>query len=212
MPILYKDRLDAGKKLTERLRKYKNKDVLVFAIPRGGVPVGYEVAKFLEAPLDVIVARKLHIPWEPEAGFGALAPDGTMVLNEEMVADLGIDEKIIKEVKKEVLEEIRRREKVYRGEKPFPEIKNKTVIVVDDGLASGYTMIAAVKFLRKKEPKKIIVAVPTASESAYHEVKGVADEVITLYTQKGYPYAVASFYKEWYDLSDEEVVKYLSVF
>jgi putative phosphoribosyl transferase len=209
MEVLYKDRLDAGKKLAEKLKKYKGKDVFIFAIPRGGVPVGYEVAKFLEAPLDVIVARKLHIPWNPEAGFGALAPDGTAVLNEEMVADFGIDEKVVREVKKEVLEEIKRREKVYRGEKIFPKIKNKIVIVVDDGLASGYTMMAAVDFLKKKKPAKIIVAVPTSSESAYAEVKEAADETVSLYVQKGYPYAVASFYKEWRDLTDEEVINYL---
>ncbi len=209
MPVLYKNRSDAGKKLAEELKEYKGKDVLVFAIPRGGVKVGYEVAKFLEASFDVIVARKLHIPWNPEAGFGALAPDGTIVLNEEMVADLGIDEKVIREIKEEVLEEIKRREKIYRGDKPFPEIKDKVVIVVDDGLASGYTMIAAVKFLKKMGAKKILVAVPTASESAYSEVKKVADEVISLYVQKGYPYAVANFYKEWYDLSDDEVLNYL---
>jgi putative phosphoribosyl transferase len=191
------------------LKKYKGKDVFIFAIPRGGVPVGYEVAKFLEAPLDVIVARKLHVPWNPEAGFGALAPDGTAVLNEEMVADFGIDEKVVREVKKEVLEEIKRREKVYRGEKIFPKIKNKIVIVVDDGLASGYTMMAAVDFLKKKKPAKIIVAVPTSSESAYAEVKEAADETVSLYVQKGYPYAVASFYKEWRDLTDEEVINYL---
>jgi putative phosphoribosyl transferase len=209
MAFLYKNRRDAGKKLAEKLKKYKGKDVFIFAIPRGGVPVGYEVAKFLEAPLDVIVARKLHIPWNPEAGFGALAPDGTAVLNEEMVADFGIDEKVVREVKKEVLEEIKRREKVYRGEKIFPKIKNKIVIVVDDGLASGYTMMAAVDFLKKKKPAKIIVAVPTSSESAYAEVKEAADETVSLYVQKGYPYAVASFYKEWRDLTDEEVINYL---
>jgi len=209
MTVLYKNRLDAGKKLGERLKCYKGGKVLILAIPRGGVPVGYEVAKFLEAPLDVIVARKLHIPWSPEAGFGALAPDGTIVLNEEMVADLGISEKVIQEVKKEVLVEIRRREKNYREGKSLPVIKNKIVIVVDDGLASGYTMIAAIKFLKKKKPAKIIVAVPTASESAYSEVKKLADETISLYVQKGYPYAVASFYEEWSDLTDEEVTGYL---
>lgn len=212
MAVLYQDRNDAGKKLAEELKEYKGKNVLVFAIPRGGVPVGYEVAKFLETSLDVIVARKLHIPWEPEAGFGALAPDGTMILNEEMVVDFGIDKKTIEEVKDEVLKEIKRREKIYREEKPFSEIKNRTVIIVDDGLASGYTMIAAVKFLRKMKPTKIVVAVPTASENAYNEVKKIADEVISLYVQKGYPYAVASFYQEWHDLTDEEVIKYLSVF
>jgi putative phosphoribosyl transferase len=209
MPILYKNRTDAGKKLAAKLEKYKNKNVIVFAIPRGGVPVGYEVAKFLEAPLDVIVARKLHIPWNPEAGFGALAPDGTTILNEEMVIDLAIDEKTIQKIKKEVFEEIKRREKIYRGTKPFPQVKEKIVILIDDGLASGYTMLAAIKYLKNLKPAKIVVAVPTASESAYNEVKKVADEVVSLYVQKGYPYAVASFYQDWYDLSDEEVMNYL---
>ncbi len=210
MVVLYKNRTDAGKKLAKRLENYKGKNILIFAIPRGGVPVGYKVAKFLKAPFDVIVARKLHIPWSPEAGFGALAPDGTMILNEEIVIDLGIDEKVIQEVKEEVLKEIKRREKIYRGDKPFPKIENKIVIIVDDGLASGYTMVAAIKFLQKMKPAKIVVAVPTASESAYREVKQAADEIISLYVQKGYPYAVANFYEEWYDLTDDEVVSYLT--
>jgi len=196
--------------LAEKLKEYKGKDVFVFAIPRGGVPVAYEVAKFLEAPLDVIVVRKIPIPWNPEAGFGAVAPDGTLYLNEEMVADLNLDQKTIKKLADEVLEEIKRREKIYRGEKPFPEVKNKIVIVIDDGLASGYTMMAAVNFLKKQKPAKIIVASPTISEGAHNEVKPLVDELISLFIQKDYPYAVASFYEEWYDLTDEEVMNYLA--
>ena len=196
--------------MAEKLKEYKGKDVFVFAIPRGGVPVAYEVAKFLEAPLDVIVVRKIPIPWNPEAGFGAVAPDGTLYLNEEMVADLNLDQKTIKKLADEVLEEIKRREKIYRGEKPFPEVKNKIVIVIDDGLASGYTMMAAVNFLKKQKPAKIIVASPTISEGAHNEVKPLVDELISLFIQKDYPYAVASFYEEWYDLTDEEVMNYLA--
>lgn len=210
MPVLYKNRLEAGKKLAKKLKKYKGKDVFVFAIPRGGVPVAYEVAKFLEIPLDVIAVRKIPIPWNPEAGFGAVASDGTLYLNEEMVADLNLDQKTIKKLADEVLEEIKRREEKYRGQKPFPKIKNKTVIVIDDGLASGYTMMAAVNFLKKQKPAKIIVASPTISEGAHNEVKPLVDELISLFIQKDYPYAVASFYEEWYDLTDEEVMNYLA--
>lgn len=196
--------------MAKKLKKYKGKDVFVFAIPRGGVPVAYEVAKFLEIPLDVIAVRKIPIPWNPEAGFGAVASDGTLYLNEEMVADLNLDQKTIKKLADEVLEEIKRREEKYRGQKPFPKIKNKTVIVIDDGLASGYTMMAAVNFLKKQKPAKIIVASPTISEGAHNEVKPLVDELISLFIQKDYPYAVASFYEEWYDLTDEEVMNYLA--
>lgn len=201
---VYADRHDAGKQLAEHLLRFK-RNAIVMAIPRGGVPVGYEIAKRLDVPLDVIVPRKLPIPSEPEAGFGAVAPDGTVVLNEHLMAYLGLSTKEIEEIVVQVLNEVRRRVKEYRGDRPLPNLKGKNVIVVDDGLASGYTMIAAVRAIRSEHPKRIIVAVPCSPETSVERLEKEADEVISLAVQEFGPFAVASFYEEFPDLSDEEV-------
>ncbi len=202
--MIYRDRRDAGKRLAERLLIYRH-NAIVLAIPRGGVPVGYEVAKRLEVPLDLIIPRKLPIPSDPEAGFGAIAPDGTIVLNERLVAYCGLSVKDIEQIASEVLAEVRRRIKEYRGDRPLQDLKNKNVIIVDDGLASGYTMIAAVRAVRKEQPKRIIVAVPCSPESSVERLEKEADEVVSLAVQPYGPFAVASYYESFPDLSDEEV-------
>ena len=201
---VFKDRRDAGRSLAARLTKYAG-GAIVLAIPRGGVPIGYEISRRLDIPLDLIMPRKLPIPSEPEAGFGAIAPDGTAVLNESMVRYLGLGKKEIDRISMSVLSEVRRREKEYRGDKPLPDLKNKTVIVVDDGLASGYTMIAAVRAIKKSSPKTVIVAVPCSPASSVERLKKEADEVICLFEQPYGSFAVASYYEDFPDLTDDEV-------
>jgi len=206
---IFKDRTDAGQQLGKALEKYRRKGALVLAIPRGGVPVAFEVARALNAPLDVIVSRKLPIPWNTEAGFGALAPDGTAYIDQESASQLGLGQGSIEKIKKEIWSEIKRRQKVFRGKKRFPNLKNKVVILIDDGLATGSTMKASIEFVKKKKPQKIICALPVCSYGSYKEVKKMADEIICLDIKKSYPFAVADSYENWYDLDDKEVLEYL---
>lgn len=202
---LFRSRTDAGRRLAERLLDYEGQDIVALAIPRGGVPVGFEVAKRLNARLDVIIPRKIPIPWNPEAGFGAITADGTIVLNQRMVEGLGLTDEEIRKMADEVLEEIKRRTSEYRGDRPPPDVEGKTVILVDDGLASGYTMLAAIESVRKHRPARVIVAVPVASSGAARLVGPRVDKLIALITSERLPFAVAEFYREWRDLTDEEV-------
>jgi putative phosphoribosyl transferase len=201
---VFKDRRDAGRSLAERMIKYEG-SAIVLAIPRGGVPIGYEISRRLGVPLDLIMPRKLPIPSEPEAGFGAIAPDGTVVLNEGMVRYLGLSKKEIDRISISVLSEVRRRVREYRGDRPLPDIRNKTVIVVDDGLATGYTMIAAVRAIKKSSPKMVVVAVPCSPASSVERLKKEADEVVCLFEQPYGSFAVASYYEDFPDLTDDEV-------
>ncbi len=207
--MTFADRRYAGKMLAERLLAYRH-NAIVLAIPRGGVPVGYEVAQRLGVPLDIIVPRKLPIPSDPEAGFGAVAPDGTVVLNEPLVGYLGLSPEDIGEIVGDVLREVRRRIREYRGDRPFPDLKHVNVIVVDDGLASGYTMIAAVRAIRKERPRRVVVAVPCSPRTSVERLEKEADEVVCLIVQPSGPFAVASYYESFPDLSDEEVKSLLS--
>jgi putative phosphoribosyl transferase len=183
-------------------------DPLVLAIPRGGVPVGCEVSKALHAPFDLIIPRKLPIPYNPEAGFGAVTPEGTVVLNEVMVTDLGLSKDEIDNIVMAVLDEVQRRVKAYRPGPPL-DLKGKTVIIIDDGLASGYTMIAAVRDVKKKGPKKVLVAVPCSPRSSLERLEQEADGVISLTVQEYGSFAVASYYESFPDLSDGEVLAML---
>lgn len=207
--MVFKDRNDAGRKLVEKLEKYKRKGTVVLAIPNGGVPVGFEIAKTLKASFDVMIVRKIQLPWDTEAGFGACSSEGCTVLNNEMIASLGLTSDEIKNQEKKTLAKIKEREKKYRKGRKFPNIAGKVVVLADDGLASGYTMIVACRALREQKPKKIIIAVPCASKEAYDRVKPEADEIISLNIKSEYPFAVADFYKNWYDVEDEEVLEYL---
>ena len=206
---LFRDRADAGRRLAERLLEYEGRGAVVLSIPRGGVPVGFEVAKRLNARFDVIIPRKIPIPWNPEAGFGAITADGTMVLNEKMVQSLDLSAEEIERAAEEVREEIVRRTKEYRGDRPMPEVRAKSVILVDDGLASGYTMLAATESVRKHQPSDVTVAVPAASSGAARLVGSKADRLVALIISDRLPFAVADFYVEWRDLTDEEVLDYL---
>ncbi|HTY90856.1 MAG TPA: phosphoribosyltransferase family protein [Methanocella sp.] len=207
--MIYRDRRDAGRRLAEHLLIYRH-NAVVLAIPRGGVPVGYEVAKRLEVPLDLIIPRKLPIPSDPEAGFGAIAPDGTIVLNERLVAYCGLSAKDIERIAGEVLAEVLRRIREYRGDRPQPELKHRNVIIVDDGLASGYTMVAAVRAVKRERPKRVIVAVPCSPESSVGRLEKEADEVVSLAVQPYGQFAVAGYYESFPDLSDEEVKRLIT--
>jgi putative phosphoribosyl transferase len=181
----------------------------VLGIPRGGVPVGWEISKVLGCPLDVVVPRKLPVPWSPEMGFGAILPDGTRVLNEELMPGLGISEAEIEAISDEVLQEVRRRTQVYRGNRPAPELAGRVVILVDDGLATGYTMIAAARGVRNQSPESVVVAVPVTPRMTLPAVEEVADRVLALHVSDAIMFAVASFYESFPDMSDAEVKQYL---
>src|SRR5918999_4270742 len=163
-PQIFRDRTDAGRRLAAKLAAYANRpDVLVLALPRGGVPVAYEVARALNAPLDVFVVRKLGVPGYEEVAMGAVATGGVRVINDNIVSGLGIPDYVIDAVAARELEELKRRERVYRGGRPPPDVRGRTVILVDDGLATGATMLAAIRALRTLQPARIVVAVPTAA-------------------------------------------------
>ena len=199
----FRNRLDAGKQLAEKLSAYKNKkDVIVLGIPRGGVEVAFSVAKALKAPLSVVVTKKIGHPFNPELAIGAVSPDN-YIIDEDYKDKEGYAKKAIKELNAE----IKKRYNLYTKGK-LPQLKNKIVVVVDDGLATGHTMLAAIKYVRSKSPKKVIAAVPVAARDSFEKVKKIADEVICLHVPIFFS-AVGSFYQEFEQLEDEEVKKYL---
>jgi predicted phosphoribosyltransferase len=205
----YDDRTQAGKVLAENFRGLTNhKDILVLALPRGGVPVAYEIAKTLNAPLDVFIVRKLGVPTHEELAMGALATGGVTVFNEEIVRQLHIPKEMMDEVIEKEKVELARREAAYRGNKPLPEIKNKTIILVDDGIATGATMRAAVKALRLLKPAKIIIAIPVAEYNTCQEMEKIADEVICPLKPTMF-YAVGAWYENFPQTTDEEVCELL---
>ena len=207
---VFKDRFHAGELLAEMLKRNLSLgDAILLAIPAGGIPVGYEISCRLNIPMDVVIVRKLQIPWDPEAGFGAVSSDGEIVLNERLVKQLGLSEEIIEEVVRKTLGIIRDRSKKFRMVKPVLDIGDKTVILVDDGLASGYTMLAAIRSIKKKNPKRIIAAVPTASAAAVKLVSRKVDKILCLNVRSGPFFAVADAYRKWRDLTDEEVIEIL---
>lgn len=206
---VFEDRGDAGLSLARKLIHYKGTGALILAIPSGGLPVAAEIANVLGTQMDIIVARKLQIPHNPEAGFGAMGPDGEVVINEELMGHLGLTEEAVKAQMKKTAEVIRKRVSLFRRGRPFPSCKDRVVIVVDDGLASGYTMLAALKDLRKKMPSRLIAAVPTGPERTVKRILTETDEVICLNVRRGLSFAVADAYRKWCDLNDEEVLSIL---
>jgi predicted phosphoribosyltransferase len=204
-PKLFIDRADAGRALAERLPRYAGRsDVIVLALPRGGVPVGFEVAKALGAPLDVFIVRKLGVPGHEEYAMGAIASGGVRVLNEEAVRGLRIPQRAIEEATRREQQELERREREYRGERPPPDVRDRTVILVDDGLATGATMQAAVQALRQQHPARIVVAVPTGSPETCARIAEEADEVVCATTPDPF-HAVGLWYENFAQTSDEEV-------
>lgn len=195
--------------LSKILMRYQGGHAAVVAIPRGGVPVGFGVAKALQLPLDVVVPRKLPIPEEPEAGFGAVTADGTVVLNEKLVAMLNLPAKTIDAIVREVTREVKRREDVYRQSGPGVNLSGRAVLLVDDGLASGYTMLAAIKSVRREGPSKVVVAVPCAPSRSIELMAPHVNEAYCLVKSEEPIFAVASFYEDFSDLTDDEVLDYL---
>ena len=202
---IFQDRREAGQFLAEKLIEYANRaDVIVLALPRGGVPVGYEVANRLNAPLDIFVVRKLGVPGLEELAMGAIASGGVRVLNPDVLSDVRIHEAIIDQVTEYELSELQRRERLYRGNRPPLELKGRTIIIVDDGLATGSTMRAAVQALRALNPKRIVVAVPVGSADACELLSREADEVICTIVPEIF-HAVGEWYENFGQTSDEEV-------
>ena len=205
MHEIFKDRDDAGRHLAKKLAHCHAADAVILAIPRGGIPVAAVVAHRLRLEWGVIVVRKLPIPWSPEAGFGAVAADGSVVLNEAMVHGLKMRQEQIDEVVREVRAELARRSEFMLLAKPPPEVSGRCAIVVDDGLASGYTMLAAIKSLREGGASRVVAAAPVASRSAAALVGPAADECVFEIVSPSVPFAVADFYLNWHDLTDEEI-------
>ncbi len=201
----FRDRSEAGRLLGERLREYAGRDdVVVLALPRGGVPVGFEVADALGAPLDVFVVRKLGVPGHEELAFGAVASGGVRVLNASVVdaALMGSDD--VERVARRELVEVERREAAYRGGRPPVDVEGKVAILVDDGLATGASMRAAIRAVRQRNPSRIVVAVPTAAASTCDELAREVDEIVCLRTPEPF-YAVGLWYDDFSQTSDDEV-------
>jgi putative phosphoribosyl transferase len=203
--MIYRDRTEAGNYLAAQLAQYANRnDVLVLALPRGGVPVAFEVAKALRAPLDIFLVRKLGIPGHEELAMGAIATGGVRVLNDEVVEYLQIPSRVIDSIAADELRELERREQAYRGTRPEPEVRAKTVILVDDGLATGSTMRAAAAALRRQDPARIVVAVPVSAPETCDEYRMGVDEIICAATPKRFQ-GVGKWYKDFSQTTDEEV-------
>ena len=209
--MIFQDRSEAGRVLAGALAEYAgDPGVLVLALPRGGVPVGYEVARELHAPLDVFVVRKLGAPSQEELALGALASGGARVLNREVVNALGITPEEIVRVTQREQQELERREQQYRGGRPPLEVSGRTVILVDDGLATGSSMRAAIAALRQRGPAKVVVAVPVAPPSTCRELQSEADQVVCAVTPMPF-YAVGQWYRDFTQTSDEEVRRLLDL-
>jgi len=208
--MIYRDRIDAGKQLAARLRDYANRDdVLVLALPRGGVPVAYEVAKALRVPLDIFLVRKLGVPGHEELAMGAISTGGVRVLNDDVVNYLGIPGEVIDAVAADELTELERRERAYRGDRPEPDVQGKTVLLIDDGLATGSTMRAAAAALRQKNPARIIVAVPVSASQTCDEYRMGVDEIICAKTPEPF-LGVGQWYENFSQTTDEEVRRLLA--
>lgn len=206
----FSNRAEAGRRLTEKLEKFANRaDVIVLGLPRGGVPVAYEVARALGAPLDVFIVRKLGVPGFEELAAGAIASGGVRVLNEDVIRALPNADEIIEAVTTKEAAELERREQSYRGGRPAPELRDHVVILVDDGLATGATMRAAVKALRQRSVKQIVVAVPVGPAETCHEISEEADEIVCAITPEFF-HAVGQYYEDFSQTSDEEVRELLA--
>lgn len=210
MQHIYLDRVDAGQQLTQLLRQYHNAaNTIVLALPRGGVPVANEIARQLKLPLDVIIVRKLGAPFHVEYAIGAIASGGVLLLNDQAIRDLDVSDEVLEDIIAEEQEELSRREHLYRANKPKLNIPNQTIILVDDGIATGFTMKAAVLALKKCQPKRLIVAVPVASMEAIKALKPLVDELICPEIPEHF-YAVGAWYKNFNQTTDQQVTDILS--
>jgi predicted phosphoribosyltransferase len=210
MEKTFRDRTEAGQQLAERLSAYANRDdVIVLGLPRGGVPVAYEVAKRLHVPLDVFIVRKLGVPGYEELALGAIASGGVRVLNQDVVRVLPDAEQIVEAVTANELVEMERRERAYRDDRSPPNVRGRIVILIDDGLATGATMHAAVQALREQQPAKIVVAVPVCAPETCREIEKITDETIWLFAPEWF-HGVGQFYDDFSQTSDDEVRRLLA--
>jgi len=208
--MIYRDRTEAGRRLAAQLTDYANRpDVLVLALPRGGVPVAYEVAKALRAPLDIFLVRKLGVPGHEELAMGAIATGGVRVLNEDVMRYISITDAAIDAVAAKEQRELERREQLYRGDRPAPDVRGKTVLLVDDGLATGSTMRAAAAALRQQQPARIVVAVPVSAVQTCDEYRMGVDEIVCAVTPEPF-HAVGMWYEDFSQTTDEEVRELLA--
>lgn len=202
---VFEDRRAAGRSLVPELQRCDLDNPIILGLPRGGVPLAYEIAVALRAPLDTIVVRKLGVPSQPELAFGAIASGGVRVINSDVVETVfGLDDETIEQIAGREMQELRRREQAYRLDRPYPELAGKDVVLVDDGLATGATMRAAAEAVKTKSPSSVIVAVPVGSTSAVAKVAALVDRVICLETPASF-YAVGQFYADFRQTSDEDV-------
>jgi predicted phosphoribosyltransferase len=209
MRTRFSDRKEAGWKLAKLLAKYLDRpDILVLALPRGGVPVAYEVAKSIHAPLDVFVVRKLGVPGHEELAMGAIASGGVRVLNPTVIDAIGISDDAIDAVAEREFQELKRRERTYRDQRPLPEMRGRTIILVDDGIATGSTMRAAIESLRKLEAARIVVATPTIARSTADEMEPEVDELISVMRPNDFA-GVGQWYEDFSQTSDGEVRRLL---
>jgi putative phosphoribosyl transferase len=205
----FKDRRDAGRVLARKLSAYAGQaDVIVLALPRGGVPVGYEVALALNAPLDIFLVRKLGLPGREELAIGAIASGGVRVLNQDIIRVLNVPEEVINIVARQELQELGRREHHYRGDRPAPEIRDRKVILIDDGLATGASMRAAVVGVRGQHPSRIVIAVPAAAPELCNAFQFEVDEMVCAITPEPF-YGVSRWYEDFSQITDEEVRMFL---
>lgn len=207
--VVFLNRGDAGEKLSHALEKYKNDDLVVIGIPRGGVVVAAQVAKALNAPLDVIIPRKIGAPHNPEVAIGAVTQDGTVIKDEVMVEILGISDNQIQDLASQVEQEISRRVNIYRGGRPGIEMSHKTIIVVDDGVATGYTVKAALQSVRRAGARRLVLAVPVAPADTAAVLNQLVDDFVCLHTPEIF-YAVGQFYHNFDQTTDEEVIELLA--
>lgn len=203
---LFENRYDAGRKLAEKLAGYAGKHVIVLGIPNGGVAVALSVALALRADLDLVISRKIPLPLSPEGGFGSITDDGTIMLNEDAVKKAGLSEQQINYQVNRVRADIRDRSLLYHRDRPPLSVGGRIVILVDDGLASGYTMRAAIESLRHRRPEKIVAAVPVGPEHVVLQLQEIADEVITCAIGTGPRFYVSDYYRYWHDITDGEVL------
>ncbi len=207
----FSDRVEAGRQLARALASYKEQHPVVLALPRGGVPVAAEIAKALDAPLDLVLVRKIGVPFQPELAMGAVV-DGSkpvVVRNEHVIELTGISEADFNAVRDQELAEIERRRKLYVGDRPHPEIKDHTAIVVDDGIATGATTRAALRAIRMREPRKLVLAVPVAPTQSLTELKDEADAIVCLEDHEDFG-AIGFFYADFRQISDAEVIELLA--
>lgn len=210
MTMRFQNRTEAGQLLAEKLAAYANRpDVLVLGLPRGGVPVAFEVAKALNVPLDICLVRKLGVPEQPELAMGAIATGGVMVLNDNAIQWQGISKEAIDTVAATEQQELERRDRIYRGDRPIPDVSQRTIILIDDGIATGSTLRAAIATLRQQQAECIVVAVPVAPSSTCNELKAEVDKVVCLITPESLC-SISLWYEDFSQTTDEEVCNLLA--